>query len=639
MRCFRTFFVLVGLLLVAGIVQAAVPSSITVQGRLTDSLGSPLASGNKTMTFKIFDDTTAGTEIWPGGPGETQTVPSDAAGLWTTRIGALIPLSDQVFSDVVRWLEIDVDGTTLPRVRLASGATALRVATVDGASGGAISSKITIGPGQTNTGTDAFVAGADNVVNGNYASIGGGLINSAAGYASVIGGGNHNTTSNGYSTVAGGQYNSATGAGAFSGGGIANEANNSGATISGGTVNVASGAQSAVGGGSANWSSADGSTIGGGNSNVSADSMSTVAGGQHNKARGAFSVVAGGGGSNQADSNSAQGKWSAIGGGHGHVATGDHSVIAGGAGNLASGYYSAIGGGGGNTATAQFAAVAAGFISDATATYAFVGGGYSNTADGVESTIGGGFFNLTQDTCATIGGGRSNIANGAYSTIAGGGGPAGYPDRNQTDGDHASVGGGQRNSAYGRGATIPGGEDNEANGACSFAAGCRAKATYHGSFVWADTSAHDFYATATNQFRARATGGVQFVVAIDGTSGLPTWTADLAPGGSWTYTSDSTLKENFELVDGSALLNNLSSIPISRWNAKDQDDAIKHIGPMAQDFYAAFGLGKSDRQITTSDICGVALAAIQELDARTRKIEELESQIAELRQMVNTLSQ
>jgi hypothetical protein len=49
------------------------------------------------------------------------------------------------------------------------------------------------------------------------------------------------------------------------------------------------------------------------------------------------------------------------------------------------------------------------------------------------------------------------------------------------------------------------------------------------------------------------------------------------------------------------------------WNYKAQPDSVRHIGPMAQDFYAGFGLGEDDRHISTIDAEGVALAAIQEI--------------------------
>ena len=77
--------------------------------------------------------------------------------------------------------------------------------------------------------------------------------------------------------------------------------------------------------------------------------------------------------------------------------------------------------------------------------------------------------------------------------------------------------------------------------------------------------------------------------------------------------SDRTLKENFEVLDGVDVLERLSRIPISEWNYKAQDQAIRHVGPMAQDFYAAFHLGEDDRHISTVDADGVALAGIQAL--------------------------
>jgi hypothetical protein len=88
----------------------------------------------------------------------------------------------------------------------------------------------------------------------------------------------------------------------------------------------------------------------------------------------------------------------------------------------------------------------------------------------------------------------------------------------------------------------------------------------------------------------------------------------LAAGGStWTSVSDRAMKDNIRPVNVRDVLNRLSSVPISRWNYKAQDPEIEHMGPMAQDFYAAFGLGIDDKHINTIDPDGVALAAIQGL--------------------------
>lgn len=326
---------------------SAAPKSISVQGRLTDSLGVPLPAGVKGFLFRIFNAPSGGTEIWSG---EDQFLPTDGDGLWSAQVGAIVGLSDAIFTDTVRWLDIQVQGTQLPRLRLITGPYAHRVSTVDGASGGTITSKVSIGPGHTNTGTNAFVAGEGSVTSGDYAAISGGKNDTASGLYSSVGGGLRNRAGANYSTV---------------GGGLANRAMN------------------------------DYSTIGGGNGNY-ATFGSTVAGGQSNDA-------------------------------------------------------SAING-------------------------ASIVGGVGNTADGSFSSIGGGY---------------NNQAYGDYSTISGGGG-------NNAD----------SNVTRGLGATIPGGRRNRANGNFSLAAGRRAHALHHGTFVWADSTEADFASTAQDQFLIRATNGV-----------------------------------------------------------------------------------------------------------------------------------
>ena len=62
-------------------------------------------------------------------------------------------------------------------------------------------------------------------------------------------------------------------------------------------------------------------------------------------------------------------------------------------------------------------------------------------------------------------------------------------------------------------------------------------------------------------------------------------------------------------------------MPIQTWNAKGADPGIRHMGPTAQDFYAAFGLGGDDKHISTGDKDGVALAAIQGLYQLNKELE------------------
>ena len=276
-----------------------------------------------------------------------------------------------------------------------------------------------------------------------------------------------------------------------------------------------------------------------------------------------------------------------------------------------------------------------------------IAGGAGNTigTNVLDSAISGGLQNLIapQSIYATIGGGDHNTALANNATVAGGG-------VNSAANSYAAVGGGLGNTAAGFYATIPGGVYNAANGNDSFAAGRRAKANYDGSFVWADSSDVDFAATAANQFTARCTGGAAFVTAIDG-AGNATAGVMVPPGsGSWSTLSDRSAKEEFHAVDVKEVLDRLVAVPISNWNYKTQDKSIRHLGPMAQDFRAAFHIGEDDKHISTVDEEGVALAAIQGLNQKVEEqtiqlqqkeeaIHELNKSVAELKKLVSALSQ
>ena len=99
--------------------------------------------------------------------------------------------------------------------------------------------------------------------------------------------------------------------------------------------------------------------------------------------------------------------------------------------------------------------------------------------------------------------------------------------------------------------------------------------------------------------------------------------------GLLTEASDRALKENFRPVDGQQVLEGIAQLPVSTWNFISEDQAIQHMGPVAQDFYAVFGLGADDQHIAPLDANGVALAGVQEL---YQMLQEREAQVAELQQ-------
>lgn len=97
-------------------------------------------------------------------------------------------------------------------------------------------------------------------------------------------------------------------------------------------------------------------------------------------------------------------------------------------------------------------------------------------------------------------------------------------------------------------------------------------------------------------------------------------TGNLVITGTLTQMSDRDSKSDIVPVDVEQVLARVADLPISTWSNKKDAKGVRHMGPMAQDFYAAFGLGDDERRIATLDTSGAALAAIQALH---RQVEEL----------------
>jgi hypothetical protein len=126
------------------------------------------------------------------------------------------------------------------------------------------------------------------------------------------------------------------------------------------------------------------------------------------------------------------------------------------------------------------------------------------------------------------------------------------------------------------------------------------------------------YSSADNQLTMRFIGGYRLWSSYpDSTAGVY-----MRHGQSgWSNYCDRNKKENFQAVDGELLLSKIRNIPITKWNYKKTDVDDKYIGPMAQDFYAAFHLGGTDSLgINSISIDGVNMAGVQALEKRTSEM-------------------
>lgn len=162
------------------------------------------------------------------------------------------------------------------------------------------------------------------------------------------------------------------------------------------------------------------------------------------------------------------------------------------------------------------------------------------------------------------------------------------------------------------------GSSTRAAGLTSVALGRNAIAASHGSFVFADRSSNNsFTSELPNEFGVRAAGGVYLYTSSN--LGTGCWLP--AGSGVWSCASDRNSKEHFDPVDGEMVLTKLRAMPIERWSYRSEP-GVAHVGPVAQDFHAAFGLGVDDKTVGHLDLSGIALRAIQALEARTRDLAE-----------------
>jgi len=325
-----------------------------------------------------------------------------------------------------------------------------------------------------------------------------------------------------------------------------------------------------------------------------------------------LSFIGGGGG------NAIDGDESFIGAGSENVADGVGAFVGGGVLGTASSNGSFVGAGGGevndvaggeglttgNVASGEDSFVGAGDLNDATGNGAFVGGGGYTWAEDGNTKPG----NQAAGTDSFVGSGDLNTIGSAasFSSILGG-------NRNNVTAEYASILGGFGNEASGSYSIVAGGDSDTAGGMLSFVAGYHADAAHSGSFVWSDfrSGSATLKDSAANQFLVRASGGTYVYSNESATTGVA-----LTPGsGTWASLSDRNAKTGIVPLDDDAILAKVSTLPIDAWQYKSER-GVRHVGPMAQDFYAAFGTGADNRHITSIDEDGVALAAIKAVNSK-----------------------
>jgi hypothetical protein len=280
------------------------------------------------------------------------------------------------------------------------------------------------------------------------------------------------------------------------------------------------------------------------------------------------------------------------------------------------------------------------------ASYGTVGGGWKNWVRGFYGTVAGGGGNQAEGSYSMVPGGLGNIALGANSFAAGSGAYSMFSNFAPSDGTFiwadaqypigffsaaanefaARATGGFRfvTAIDGTGnptrttAINPNGELDFGNntrqmlklwGGEAYGIGIQSDTLYQRS-----NSHYAWYVGGTHHDAMLEPGsnGFALMTLTNGSpAGLPA-VSGVARAQTFTSTSDRAAKEAFESVDGAKVLAALVKMPLQSWKYRNEVE-IRHIGPTAQDFRAAFGVGYDDKTIATVDADGVAMAAIQGL--------------------------
>jgi len=341
------------------------------------------------------------------------------------------------------------------------------------------------------------------------------------------------------------------------------------------------------------------------------------------------------------------------------TASGDYSTAMG-SQTIASGSYATALGD--RTTARGMAAVTIGSQTTASGFYSFASGnntsatGNASTAMGNGTTASGSSSFAVGLNSTAFGPNSIAIGTNAYAgtffDIAIGYGAEAWGDQSFSIGNETTANGvsaiviGNSSTASG-GAAVAVGTNVTASGRRSVAIGNYVSTnTEEGALAIGDNSTTTVMnATTPNSFRARFAGGYRFFTSAAATTSESCLLA--AGSNAWSTTSDIRLKENFLEINGEDFLQKIAAMKLTSWNYKQQDATkFRHYGPMAQDFYAAFGndgIGTigNDTTINQADFDGVNLVAIQALEKRTETLktenERLQLLIQKMQEEIDAL--
>jgi hypothetical protein len=289
--------------------------------------------------------------------------------------------------------------------------------------------------------------------------------------------------------------------------------------------------------------------------------------------------------------------------------------------------------------------------------YSFVGGGSENSAEGTLSTVSGGHDNFASSPGATVPGGTGNGAIGVNSFAAGesavannansfvwsdGTGLSGNPFQDSGPAQFLiqATGGVGINTAalFGDALTIGGSLRLDNNNLYLRGAGDQ----NHGSGYVGDGTSFGGVSPDGPVLWGFGGGALGTALGANAQVELQWAVGSVTVNGTFNNNSDRKAKEKFSSVSVAEVLEKVSSLPVSEWSYKT-DAATRHIGPMAQDFYAAFNVGTDEKHIAPIDEGGVALAAIQglnqKLNEKDAEIQDLKRNMAELKKLVQSLAE